>query len=81
LEMCTTRPAQFLKMQGEIGTLRTGARADIAIFELAEGRFEFMDSSGEKRIGSEKLLPRGVIRGGIFKCEKDRLSGNREKCL
>ena len=74
LEMCITRPAQFLKMQDEIGTLKIGAHADIAIFEFAEGRFEFVDCAGEMRVGSKRLLPRGVIRGGrLVKSEEDRL--------
>jgi dihydroorotase len=74
LEMCITRPAQFLKMHDEIGTLEVGAHADIAIFEFAEGRFEFVDCEGQMRVGSKCLLPRGVIRSGrLVKSEEERL--------
>ena len=64
LEMCITRPAQFLNMQDEIGVLKVGAHADIAIFEFAEGRFEFVDCAGQMKVGSQRLIPRGVVRGG-----------------
>jgi len=77
LEMCITRPAQFLKMQNEIGTLKVGAHADIAIFEFAVGCFEFVDCEAQMRIGSKRLLPRGVVRSGrLVKSENDRLVCN-----
>ena len=75
LEMCITRPAQFLKMQDEIGILKEGACADIAIFEFAEGRFEFVDCEDQRRVGSQCLLPRGVVRNGrLVKSEEYRLN-------
>lgn len=75
MEMCITRPAQFLKMEDEIGVLKVGACADIAIFELAEGRFEFVDCEGQTRIGNQNLIPKGVIRNGkVVKSERYRLT-------
>ena len=74
LEMCITRPAQFLNMQDEIGVLKVGACADIAIFELAEGRFEFVDCAGQMKVGDQCLIPRGVIRDGrLINSEEERL--------
>jgi dihydroorotase len=78
LEMCITRPAQFLRMQDEIGILKVGAHADIAVFEFAEGRFKFVDCEGQMRIGSKCLIPKGVVRSGrLVKSEKDRLICSR----
>jgi len=74
LEMCITRPAQFLNMQDEIGVLKIGAHADIAIFEFAEGRFEFVDCAGQMKVGNQCLIPRGVVRSGrLINSEEDRL--------
>jgi len=64
LRMVTAAPAEVVGMQGRLGTLKTGAEADLALFELAEGRFEFADVAGETRTGRWKLVPRGVIRAG-----------------
>ncbi len=61
-------------MHDEIGTLKVGAHADIAIFEFAEGRFEFVDCEAQRRIGGKRLLPRGVVRSGrLVKSEEARL--------
>jgi dihydroorotase len=46
------------------GSLRTGAAADVAVFELKEGDFEFVDNLKEKRIGHQKLVPHAVVFGG-----------------
>ena len=47
-----------------LGTLRPGAPADVAMLELREGDFEFVDNVDAKRTGRQKLIPRGVIMGG-----------------
>ncbi|RMF89366.1 MAG: amidohydrolase/deacetylase family metallohydrolase [Nitrospinota bacterium] len=64
LKRVTTHPARALKMEGQIGTLKEGAEGDVAVFELAEGEFSFVDTAGEERIGHQKLIPVHVIRGG-----------------
>lgn len=43
IEAATARPAAALGMQHEIGTLRPGALADVALFELQEGDFPLYD--------------------------------------
>jgi dihydroorotase len=48
----------------ELGTLRIGAVADVALFELRSGEFEFVDNVNAKRVGRQKLVPAGVIVGG-----------------
>ena len=64
LAMVTAAPAEVVGMPGRLGTLKAGAEADLALFELAEGKFEFTDVAGETRIGPLKLVPRAVIRAG-----------------
>ncbi len=64
LRRCTENPAQLLGLTGEIGTLRPGARADIAVFKLEERSWEQEDFCGE-RIRCEKLLvPQMTFLGG-----------------
>jgi dihydroorotase len=46
------------------GTLNTGAPADIAILELREGTFEFVDNYENKRTGKQRLFPSGVVLSG-----------------
>lgn len=64
IEMSTTRPAKILKRNDEIGTLRVGTIADIAILEKHRGKFEFTDSYRQKRIGTELLTAATTIRRG-----------------
>lgn len=46
------------------GTLKIGARADIAILELKEGIFEFVDNFGNTKSGRERLFPAGTVLNG-----------------
>jgi dihydroorotase len=46
------------------GTLNVGAPADVAILELREGAFEFVDNYGNKRSGKQRLFPSGTVLGG-----------------
>ncbi len=64
VEMSSTRPAAVLGRGGELGTLREGSIADIALLEKRDGRFVFTDSYREERIGRELLVAAATIRGG-----------------
>jgi len=46
------------------GTLNVGAPADVAILELREGTFEFLDNYKGTRTGRQRLFPAGTILGG-----------------
>lgn len=46
------------------GTLKPGAVADLAILELRNGSFEFVDNFDGKRNGSQRLFPFSTILGG-----------------
>lgn len=64
VEMSTTRPAAVLGRAGELGTLTSGAVADVAVLERREGRFVFTDSYGQDRVGTELLVAAATVRGG-----------------
>jgi dihydroorotase len=46
------------------GTLNVGAPADVAVLELREGTFEFLDNYKGTRTGRQRLFPAGTILGG-----------------
>jgi dihydroorotase len=46
------------------GTLNVGAMADIALLELRDGNFEFLDNYGNKIPGRQRLFPSGTVLGG-----------------
>lgn len=46
------------------GTLNVGADADVAVLELREGEFEFLDNYEGVRVGSQRLYPIGTVFSG-----------------
>jgi dihydroorotase len=46
------------------GTLNVGAPADVAVLELRQGMFEFLDNYNTKRNGNQRLFPVAAIMGG-----------------
>jgi dihydroorotase len=46
------------------GTLKPGATADVAVLELKEGTFEFLDNFGNNRTGRQRLFPSATVLGG-----------------
>jgi dihydroorotase len=46
------------------GVLKVGAPADVAVLELREGGFEFVDNFGNKRSGKQRLFPIATVLGG-----------------
>ncbi len=64
LRRCTSVPAEFLGMTGQIGTLAPGAYADVAIFRHQEGTHRLEDSQGQTLIGERRLVPHIVIKAG-----------------
>ena len=64
IERATSRSARVFDFGAEIGTLRTGAEADVSVLELREGEFVFTDSGGSTRTGGQKIEPVVTIRGG-----------------
>ena len=64
IERATSNPAGTFGFPKGLGTLREGAEADVAVFSVAEGRFEFTDSVGGKRTGTRKLVPVATVKTG-----------------
>jgi dihydroorotase len=64
IRRATAEPARVLGMEDEIGTFRTGARADLALFRLLEGRFPLYDQSEIMREARQLLFNTLTIVGG-----------------
>ena len=60
----TVEPARIIGRVPGLGTLRLGAPADIAIFELLDGPVEFVDTRNNKRNGTKKLVPVLTVKAG-----------------
>ena len=65
IEKVTAAPARTMGMEEEIGTLKPGAWADVAIFDLQTGSFEYVDARGEMRVGEQRLVPVETLRAGV----------------
>lgn len=50
----TVNPAQMIG-RPELGTLRVGSTADIAVFEMLQGKFGYLGSGGGKIVGDRRL--------------------------
>jgi dihydroorotase len=46
------------------GTLKVGAVADVAVLELKDGNFEFVDNYEGKRMGKQRLFPSATVLAG-----------------
>jgi dihydroorotase len=64
IEAATARPAGVLGLQREIGTLRPGALADIALFRIEEGDFTFYDVHMNERKGRSLIRNTLTLVGG-----------------
>jgi dihydroorotase len=60
----TVNASRAIKEFNKLGTLRPGSPADIAVLELTQGNFEFVDNYQAKRTGSRKLVARAVVAAG-----------------
>jgi dihydroorotase len=59
----TWKPAQAIHRE-ELGHLTAGAVADVAVFSVRKGKFGFIDSSGFKMDGDQKLECELTVRDG-----------------
>jgi dihydroorotase len=60
----TSHAAANITVFKDLGTLRPGAPADVAIFEVRDGDFEFVDNLDAKRTGHQKLVASAVVMNG-----------------
>jgi len=59
----TWNPAKAIKRE-DLGQLSEGAEADIAVFNILEGEYGFVDSRGYKLMGNQKLEVELTLRAG-----------------
>lgn len=64
VEAATAAPARIFDFGAELGTLRVGAEADLAVFEEVEGAYELVDSGGKRRRAERRLVPWVALRSG-----------------
>jgi dihydroorotase len=60
----TVNAARMFDAFSDRGTLNVGAPADVAVLELKEGTFEFLDNYEGKRTGRQRLFPVATVAGG-----------------
>src|SRR6266702_3009681 len=60
----TTNAAKVFDSFSDRGTLNVGAPADVAVMELREGNFEFLDNYQGKRTGRQRLFPITTVLNG-----------------
>ncbi len=59
----TARAAEIVH-RPDLGHLGVGAEADVAVLSLRRGRFGFIDTSGGKLMGDQKLVCELTVKGG-----------------
>jgi dihydroorotase len=60
----TVNAARLFPSFDDRGTLNVGAPADIALMELRDGTFDFLDNYKGVRTGKQRLFPAGVVLAG-----------------
>ncbi len=60
----TSNAARMFDAFKDRGTLNVGAPADVAVLELREGNFEFVDNYRNVRTGRQRLFPSATVLGG-----------------
>ena len=64
IELVTIKPANVFDYGTQLGTLKPGSEADISIFEIQEGRYEYTDADRRKLTGKQLLVSKAVVRRG-----------------
>ena len=74
IRLSTTNPAREIN-HPELGNLSVGSTADIAVFEILDGKFSYTDVRGGKNYGSEKLHNIMTLMGGEIVSDPFALGG------
>jgi len=64
IEAATSAPARAVGLDDEVGSLKPGLMADIALFEIEKGTFRYYDVKMDMREGQERLRHSLTIVGG-----------------
>jgi dihydroorotase len=73
IERVTARPARALK-RPDLGTLREGGIADIAVLEIQQGHFGFLDAGHARLRGDRRVRAVLTIRAGDVAWDDEGLS-------
>lgn len=65
ISMATVNPAKIINRAANIGSLKVGAPADVAIMEYVEGPVSFVDTRNNKRDGKAYLKPVQTVMNGV----------------
>jgi len=65
IRMTTSKPAEILGIDDDLGSLSVGTTADISIVDLVEGDFSFREASGATKSGSQAIKPVMAIKDGV----------------
>ncbi len=68
----TSAPAKIMGYERTVGTLRPGANADIAVFELRDGNYELRDSDNDTITAKRRLLTQLTVKDGNVWYERPR---------
>jgi len=60
----TTNPARVIGEAGRLGTLKPGAVADVAVFSLERGQFDFVDTDQNHMTGEQRLVTQLTLKDG-----------------
>jgi dihydroorotase len=60
----TVNASRVFEVFHDRGTLNVGAPADVAVLELRQGSFEFVDNYQNTRTGRQRLFPSGTVLAG-----------------
>jgi dihydroorotase len=64
IELATLSPGRMFNFGTEVGTMRPGSEADVSIFEVRDGQFDFFDSNKQRRTGHQMLVNIAIVRRG-----------------
>jgi dihydroorotase len=77
IDKVTRAPSRALGL-GAHGTLAPGASADVTVFRVERGEFEFTDMDGQTRRGTERIVPEMVYKAGRrYACDAEGLFTER----
>lgn len=71
VDAVTSRPAGYLNLTG-LGRIACGSLADLTIFRLDDGVYEFEDSVGNKLTGSKAMNVRYAVIGGRVEMDREQ---------
>ena len=82
VQAATARPAQVMGLQDEVGTLRPGALADVALFRIEQGDFTFYDIHMNARRGKELVRNTlTIVDGRELPAHRGRPAGALDRAL